>query len=183
MSVRWFHKTPLLNPHWREIKSSPLSGIVKEGKTQRIFSGLSKMCARVFHANQNCPVAGSRWQVGTRPPAWFSPSKATDISNSYRVQLHATESSITRSNLAGNLWSSHAGLAPNSSVNTAQRLTTKEDWLKFRRGGRLHTCSSSDIKTNLLFLSTGCVPYIPQSLWESLGAAEHRGNWMDCRYT
>lgn len=90
------------------------------------------MCAQVFMRIKTFPtqfsLASQNWAAGV-----ISPAKATDISNSYRVQLHATKSSITHGNLA----SSHAGWAPNSSVNTTQHFTTKEDWLKLEASAHL----------------------------------------------
>lgn len=168
------NKTPtLLNAHWREIKFSPLSGI----KTQwHIFRSLED---RVFMRIKTVPpqlsLASQNWAAGVT-----SPAKATDICKSYRVQLHATESSITHGNLAANSQGSHAGWAPNSSVNTVQHFTTKEDWLRF--GGVCTPVHPLVVKKNL-FLFTSRALYILRSLWEPLGAVVHRGNWMDRSYT
>ena len=90
------------------------------------------MCAQVFMRIKTVPtrfsLASQNWAADVN-----SLAKATDISNSYRVQLHATKSSITRGNLAG----SHAGWAPNSSVNTTRHFTTKGDWLKLEASAHL----------------------------------------------
>lgn len=60
------------------------------------------MCLQVFMRIKTVPtqflLARQDWAAGKT-----SYAKATDITNSYRVQLHATKSSITRGNLAGNL--------------------------------------------------------------------------------
>lgn len=64
------------------------------------------------------------------------PAKTANISKKLQVA-----SSSSSGNLAGPSWRRHAGWTPNSSVNKAQRLATKEDWLKFRKGGEGVACT------------------------------------------
>lgn len=96
--------------------------------TGSIFSSLED---QVFMHIKTVPpqlsLASQNWAAGILPPA-----KATDIHKSHRVQLHATEKLHNPRQLGSQVQGSHAGWAPNSSVNTAQCFTTKEDGLKFR---------------------------------------------------
>lgn len=108
---------------------------------------VSRICVHRFSCVSKLSPRSSCWQVRTELAGVMSPAKATDISYSYREQLRATKSSITHGNLAG----SHAGWAPNSSVNTAQHFITKRDWLQF---GGVSTPVHPLISKRILFLFT-----------------------------
>lgn len=90
------------------------------------------MCARFFKRIKTVPALFSAARQNSAQGG-AAPARVTDIGNSYTgCNFHATKSSITRGNLAGNFfWGSHAGRAPKSSVNTTHKFTTKEGWLKF----------------------------------------------------
>ena len=123
------------------------------------------MCAQYFLHIKTVPMLVFAGKSELSRSRSFS-CQSDRYQNQLQGKLHATKSSITWGYSADILWRSHAGWAPNSSVNTAWKSQQ-------RKTDCLHTCSFSDIKRRI------SSEYIFQSLCESLGAVEHRGNWMD----
>lgn len=174
---RWITYNPtqkcLLNAHWGEIKSSPLTGIKTQGVSSGLlktrFSCVSKLSHRSFH-----------WQVRTELQAFFLLPRQLIFTKATGCNFMPRKSSIAHGNLAAKYKAvMQVGLQTALSTLHSASQPRKTDW---RSGASAHLFIFLLSKKNLP-LFKGCTLYIPQSLWETLGAVEHRRNWMDCRDT
>jgi len=143
-----------------------------------IFSGLLETCGQVF------------MRIKTIRPQFFAgmsePSRRRDFSrqrNPYHNELQGA-TSISRHNLVGSCKAAmQVGLRAALS-NTAQRLTTKEDWLRFREASSAHLFILWYQKGSLASIHGPRAVNIFHSPREALGeAVVHRANRRDCSYT